>query len=226
MNALNLLNKHLEPLIELGGKMYPKSKVDRVYAKLSAPKTNGLFYDKNRVRAEVHPDGQVAFQTSYPELGDHFDHEGWSVYSPEEMGMTRTSPKPVRGMIGMQKAFNQILDSHKGDGLYYNDPISAHRSNTYEGRGFAAPPGQSRQFLDNRRFRNNSTVAELLALQDANYFGYEPTALLREQLLAKHPAAAARVQQALSPRRVTPVTSNELIDDMSDDAINAWLASF
>lgn len=224
MNALNLLNKHLEPLMEIGGKMYPKSKVERVYAKLTTPKTNGVFYNQNRVRAEIHPDGQVAFQTSYPELGDHFDPEGWSVYSPEEMGMTRTSPKPIRGMIGMKEAFNQVLDSKAGTGLYYNDPISQHRSDSYQGRGFASAPGQSRQFLDNRRFRNNSTVAELLALSDADYFGVEPTALLREQLLAKHPSAAARVRTAINP--ATLATSNELVDSMSDDAINAWLASF
>lgn len=216
MQPVQLLNQHLDEII-LAGKAYPKAKVERVYAKLTAPKKPGLFYNANRVRGQIDPDGEVIFQTAYPEFADHFDPQGWSLRSPEELGMTRTSPKPIKGMVGMNKAFDALMASPQGAGLYYNMPLSDHRADAYTKRGFVAAPDDNRQFLDNRRFRDNPVIAELLATQDAKQFGVEGTALLRQNLYARHPQIQAAVETAIDPRA--------LFDSMSDDQLNAWLAS-
>ena len=229
MKALTLLNSHLDKVVAvgspdsfinreimLGGKAYPRAKAERVYAKLTAPKKPGLFYNANRVRGEIHPDGEVLFQTAYPELGDHFDPDGWSLRSPEELGMTRTSPKPVRGMVGMNKTLDALTTSREGAGLYYNVPLSHHRADAYTKRGFAAATDSNIQFLDNRRFRDNPVIAELLATQDAKQFGVDATARLRQDLYNRHPQIQATVEQNIDPR--------SLVDSMSDDQLNAWLS--
>lgn len=217
MQPVQILNKHLDKIM-LGGKAYDRAKAERVYAKLTAPKKPGIFYEANRVRGEIHPDGEVVFQSAYPELADHFNPGGWSFASPEEMGMTRTSAKPVKGMGQMNKAFDELMASPQGAGLYYNMPTSTHRADAYTKRGFVPAPDETHQLLDNRRFRNNPTIAELLAVQDAKQFGAEDTVFLRQNLVAKHPQISAAVKMAIDP--------NVLVDSMSDAQVNAWLASF
>lgn len=191
MDPLQVLNSHLDEIV-LAGKAYPRAKAERVYAKLNAPKTTGRFYDKNRVRGTIDEDGQVAFKTQYPELADDYP-EGWSYHSPEQLGMERTSPKPVRGLIGMQKAFQEHLRNpdgsirSKGAGLYYNTPVSEHRAAAYQGQGMVAVPGINHQVLDNRRFQNNPTIAELTMRMDAENMPSNIAQVLREPILARHP---------------------------------------
>jgi hypothetical protein len=47
-------------------------------------------------------------------------------------------------------------------------------------------PGSNTQVLDNRRFQNNPTIAELMMRMDAEN-AIEASPILREQLLARHP---------------------------------------
>lgn len=212
MNALNLLNKHLEPLIELGGKMYPQSKVDRVYAKLSSPKA-GTFYEGSRVRGEITPaeslqKGTVQFSTYYPEVGYFSDH------SPEELGIPRVSPVPGKELIKMQRAFQDHVQSNQGKGLYLNTPLSEHRREAYSNMGIRNPVagqpdltwqdvpgsetlyGTEAQVLDNRRFKNNSTIAQLYGYQDARNLPSPVAQVLREDLVGLNPHLQQQIDEA------------------------------
>lgn len=208
MQPHELLDEYIGQ-IQLGNKMYDRAKAKRVYAKLTAPKTNGTFYKGDRVRGKIDPDGQVSFQVKYPELRDDLfgDDGGWSYRTPEELGLARTSLRPRRELIEMSEAFNSLLRNPDGSirstgaGLYYNRPISDHRARAYAGLGFVESP-QGYQFLDNRRFTNNPTIAELLMKMDVEREG-SFAEFLRQPLLARHPQLQSvdlNADRAYTPR--------------------------
>jgi hypothetical protein len=84
--------------------IYPEERVDRLYAGLTAIKPK-QFYQGQRVNAGIGLDGSVDFTTYYPEISY------WSYKSPEEKGIVRTSPKPVRELILASAAFKNHLET-------------------------------------------------------------------------------------------------------------------
>lgn len=192
--------------VELGGKQYPYVKAVRVYEKLTLPRTSGEFYNNNRVRGNVDETGNVTFEVSWPELANADNPQGWSLQSPEELGMLRASPRPNRGLIQMQAAFADRLKhgdgkiKSAGAGLYFNVPISPGRANTYPGYGFvdASTDQYQVQYLDNRRFTNSPTIAELLALGDAVSLYPKGAELLRQNLLGLHPQIRDAVEARIA----------------------------
>ena len=222
MQPIQLLNQHLDEIM-LGGKAYPRTKVERVYARLTTPRNTGTFYDANRVRGDIYRDGEVSFKIQYPELVNHLPG-GWSHHSPQEAGIKQTSPKPVRGLIGMQKAFQSHLRNPDGSirsaggGLYYNQPISEHRSLAYQGQGFMDATDTSLQYLDNRRFQNNPRIAELMMRLDAEYQTPGVAQALREPLLAKHPQLREVVETVHLPvaelRKNTPLLDEDILENI------------
>lgn len=66
MNALDLLDDHL---VKIGSKLYPKSRIDRIYEKLNTPKSD-IFYEGNRVKSYIDSDGEVTVTTRSPDVSD------------------------------------------------------------------------------------------------------------------------------------------------------------
>jgi hypothetical protein len=168
MQAIELLNQHLDEIITLGGKQFPKEKVVRVWNKLHPPIPEGYFYEGQRVKGRISPYGEVDFQVYYPETG-------WTFDSLLELGISSSSPPPRQELIKMQKSFKNLLDSPEGKVVYTNNPTSSHRARAYEKIGFSPVPYSSEeeamemaergfstaQILDNRRFQNFPIVKEM-----------------------------------------------------------------
>lgn len=168
MKAIELLNQHLDDIITLGGKQYPKEKVARVWQKLHPRIPEGAFYEGKRVVGSISPYGQVDFKTHYPETG-------WTFESPSELGFESIMPPPRQELIAMQRQFKNLLSSPRGKVVYTNDPISSHRAKAYEKIGFSPVPYSSEeemmemnergfstsQILDNRRFQNIPVIKEM-----------------------------------------------------------------
>lgn len=211
MQPLQLLNQHLDSIM-LGSKLYPKAKVERVYAKLSAPRSK-TFYDGDRVKGEIVPGeslkkGTVQFSTYYPEVGYFSDR------SPEELGIERTSPIPGRELIKMQRAFQNYAQTREGRGLYLNTPLSEHRREAYSKMGIRNPVagqpdltwqdapgsemlyGTEAQVLDNRRFKTNPTIAQLYSYQDAAMLPSPVAQTLREDLVRFNPHLQQQIEEA------------------------------
>lgn len=203
MQPIQLLNQHLDEII-LGGKAYPRTKVERIYAKLSTPKVAleenspgkfGYFYDGNRARGKVYPYGEVVFQTHWDELKNHPNASyGWSVNNPQELGITQTSVSPIKDLITMKKSWDNLVRlpdgsiNPKGSGLYTNHPISNHRGKSYlQNTNFISVPESNEQVFDNRLGKDSPFVAELLMRMDAEKFSPQKAAILREPLLQQHP---------------------------------------
>lgn len=197
-------------MVELGGNVYPLSKAERVYKKLTSPRTTGEFFNQERVRGIIRGDGGVEFYASWLELATPDNPEGWSLLSPQERGIEQVSPTPQRGLIDMIDAFNRQVKNPEGTtrsfgaGLYYNIPISERRSEFYQRRaGFTninlANKDRRFQVLDNRRFTNSPTIAELLMLGDAGHIKDLVVAeVLRERWLTQHSQLREKVEQRIA----------------------------
>jgi hypothetical protein len=151
MNALQLLDEHL---VRIGSKLYPKSRVDRIYNKLNAPKT-GVIYDGDRVKAYSVDGNEIGVATDY---GD-----GFSVNKPYQPDM----PPPYREMGGMLRQFNQYVQQNPG--LYSARPASAEGYALSQRMGFLGD--EARMYLDSRRFQNFPAVNELVGYKDAEIYG-------------------------------------------------------
>jgi len=180
LKPIELLNQHLDDIITLGGKQYPKERIMRVWEKLNPPIPTGVFYSGERVKGFIGNAGEVSFKTYYPETG-------WEYNSRSELGIISTMPAPRKELIAMSKAFNDLLDSPQGKIVYTNSPISPHRAKAYQKMGFvpATPLDETlaswganhTQKLDNRRFQNLPMVKEM----------YESIPVMYEENLARLP---------------------------------------
>lgn len=215
--ALALLNHHLDPLVRLNGKMYPKSKVDRVYAKLSTPKLPFInknepnrFYEGDRAIGYINNSGEYArvdFITEWPELAALSNSDAtWSYRSPEELGIERTSPAPTRDLIKMKRAWverTRMPDGSirpSGSGLYTNTPLSNHRSDAYLNADFINVDTGNiynrLQVADLRRGQTNPTLAELYSYKDAEILKQEMAKALLLNREAKLPMLASQIRVA------------------------------
>lgn len=208
--ALALLNNHLEPMVRLNGKMYPESKVNRVYAKLTQPKQPSInpehpnrFYDSDRVIGRI--DGQtVDFKVNWPELisPDNTSRKVWSYESPNELGKQQVSPTPFRDLIRMKQAWverTRMPDGSirpSGSGLYFNNPTSTHRGDAYLKSDFIDVPQPISTWEDNetgvqvadlRRWQKNPTLAELYSYKDAQMMDEDTANVLLRNREAKLP---------------------------------------
>lgn len=187
-----LLNQHLDEII-LAGKAYPRAKVERVYAKLTAPRKPGYFYQGSRARGFVEDDGFVWFETQYPELDSVSYPGGWTDFTPEEIGINRTSPLPIKDTMKLQRTWDSYINSSAGKGVFYNspnadpnDPEFQWRADVYRERGFKDigydEKGQLWQVLDNRRFKNLPTISQLYAIGDRATLPLSTADILRANL--------------------------------------------
>lgn len=205
---------NLNTMVELGGNVYSLSKAERVYKKLTSPRTTGEFFNQNRVRGIVRRDGGVEFYSSWLELATPDNPEGWSLLSPQERGIEQTSSTPRLGLAKMIRAFNNQLKyddgtiKSSGSGLYYNIPISERRSEFYrDNTEFVdvSLPEQRFQVLDNRRFTQSPTIAELMILGDAGHLKISiAQEVLREKLLIRHPQLRNKVVSMIANSPLGP----------------------
>lgn len=221
--ALALLNHHLEPMIRLNGKMYPQSKVDRVYQKLSRPKPPNInpdqpdrFYEGDRAQGSISHGGNVNFMTRWDEFRnpEYSDYENdilaWSYKNPKELGIEQTSPLPVRDLIRIKQAWvarTRMPDGSirpSGSGLYYNTPISDHRADAYLKSDFIDIPPTSMweedttrvQVADLRRWQDNPTLAELYSYKDAARMDEDTANALLRNREAKLPQLVPQMRVA------------------------------
>ncbi|MCC5610574.1 hypothetical protein LC612_28445 [Nostoc sp. CHAB 5834] len=156
MNALQLLDDHL---IKIGRKLYPKSRIDRIYEKLNAPKSD-VFYEGNRVKSYIDPDGEVTVATRYPDVSDKF-----SVTTPEQNGYGVSNlPPPYKEMGQMFKEFKKFTAENPG--LYYSRPVSYEGAKISHKMGFKGNISEGKLYRDTRRFQNMPAINELVGYKD------------------------------------------------------------
>jgi hypothetical protein len=217
---LNAVPNNIETL-QIGNYHYPTSRIEEIHNKLATPKyvlEDGVddFYKSPRVQAtmelressygEASPGTNVSFMTHYPETG-------WTADSPTEMGIVTASPKPVRDLAQLSRAFQDKLNTNSGRGVLINNPLSDHRGKAYEKMGFvdagefidAEGNAYRNQVLDNRRFKNSSAVAQMNLLTDPKAFGDDIASSLSQGIVQRHPQ--------LNP-------ANTLVDSGADELFN------
>lgn len=197
-------------MVELGGNLYPLSKAERVYKKLTFPMNSGVFYQDNRVIGTIETDGEVRFYTQWDELKTDDNPLGWSLLSPTELGIQQISDTPDGSVRRMIRALNNLLTykdgtiKSSGSGLYYNIPLSSDRAGFYQRKARFVnanlPEGKGRfQIRNNRRFTASPTIAELLILGDAGHLKNLVAAeVLREELLRRHSQLREIVEQKIA----------------------------
>lgn len=202
MNALDLLDEHL---VRIGNKLYPKSKVERVYNKLSSPPASE-FYQSERVQGWVDPSGDVSVATRYPDVNPEF-----SLYKPDNSQM----PPPYREMGGMIREFKDYTQQNPA--LYTSSPVGAEGNRISDKMGFDNHGGF--RFIDTRRFKNLPAVRELLNQEDLKrygMYGYDPSRPSMEELKLMAQAEQNNIPEHLFYQR-SPQVSGEFNPNDYDD---------
>lgn len=243
-------------VVKLQDRYYPESRVLKIGEQLSQPRFMHNTYAYDDIDTEYMPTfvetpnlkgwikagsdsskGEVLFATRIKER-DILDDDGFfSTSSPTELNTDVEGDSQYYTEAGiadlkkMKTAFESLMNSSRGKGLYYNSPVGGmggKRASIYNRMGFIN--GDYQQLLDNRRFKN-SPMANDAKLYFDNLSSSENPALLHPNatqryadmvVLRQLPIRGAEVESRVV-RRV-PQTDDgwSIFDDMFNDTIEPF----
>lgn len=169
------------------------------------------FYNGERLRGYVDPNGDVGFIRKYPELNRFDLAESYS--SPEEIinrnkfhqlgldekqiQILQNYPQPTRELIKLGTAFKDYSNSPEGARLYHNMPISDHREKAYKKWGFESTydyeMGRPIQYLDKRPYADNELINKVYLIGDTYSGGTGRAELTLNQRVNNNKLQGSRV---------------------------------